>query len=143
MLTRRVKLAMGWVYGTATWFQTGNPPESPATFCGIGYDPAYDHAWAMITNGGDSRNYNDGCCAAMHNLACGQTGTTLYSADSLIMLQYVRTIDAGPCLTHASCSPNLCGSFDPDLLVDLTPGAFTGLGFSLYIGHIPVWVYQS
>lgn len=78
----------------------------------------------------------------MHQLACGQTGTVLYSDQSLIMLQNVRTVDAGPCLSHPSCSPNLCGNFNPDLLIDLTPGAFTGLGFSLGVGHIPVWVYQ-
>jgi hypothetical protein len=133
-----------YMLGSATYWFTGNPPGSPTTFCGIGYDLAYDHAWPMCSTFGDSRDYNQGCWSRMHYLAGGQYQTIVLAPGTGIQINYVRTVDAGPCLQGAQCSPDLCydPQFSPPLVIDLTPGAFQALGYSLGIGHFPVWVGQ-
>lgn len=126
-----------WIYGTSTWFNTGNPPtDPPPTACQIGNDNAYDHAWPMLIHFGIYDSVNCGCQSSMNYLSCGQYGTSVYYPGTGIQINYVETVDLGPNLCY------YCNSFSPSLLIDLTPAAFQALGVSLSVGHIPVYAYQ-
>ena len=127
---------MVWIYGTSTWYNTGNPPGSPQTSCLIGYDNAYDHAWPMLIHFGLYDSYNCGCHSGMNYLNCGQTGTSVYNPSTGVQINFVRTIDLGPNL----CT--YCNMYNPKLLIDLTPGGFSALGVPLSQGIQSVWVWQ-
>ena len=135
-----------WKYGRVTYWNTGNPPGDPQTFCEIGWDNAYDHSWTMVQRHGssDDRDYNAGCHSWMVELTCGQTGTSVWSGVTDIQIDYVRTVDAGPCLRDDvdGCSPELCNEYDPKLIIDVTPAAFQALGYDLSDGWFNGWVFQ-
>lgn len=128
-----------WMLGSSSWFNVGSPP---VTSCLIGSDSAYDHAWPMWVHFGIYEDYNNGCHSAMVHLDCGQFQTKVYSSVTATQINYVRTVDGGPCLNHPACSPNLCNYTSPKMLIDLTPGAFQALGVPLSQGIQPVFVWQ-
>jgi hypothetical protein len=150
---------MGTWIGPATipwwYFPDGNPPP---TFCEIGSEESWNHAWPMALHWTgytwDDRDYNAGCwpywngSSGMDTLQCGQDGTSVFCSYNGWQINFVMTIEAGPCLGQLTgyeppCGPPFyCGYDNPNLIGDITESAFQALGQSLSEGVFVGYVWQ-
>jgi hypothetical protein len=134
-----------------TWIGQGLIPwwdfNSSNTFCQIGSEDAYDHAWPMCEHwtgfAWDVRDYNQGCWSAMYTLQCGQASTSVYSSSNGYQINYVETVDAGPCLgndPNYHCGPPFwCSS---GFLGDLSTAGYQALGHNTADGPFYGYYWQ-
>jgi len=69
----------------------------------------------------------------MGYIGCGDVSGAVYSNSNGRLIQYVRTIDCGPCLT-SWCGTSYCNYGGYGLLGDLTTALFQAMGHNLSEG---------